>query len=452
MRLRLGIVGVVGMLAALLAAQAQGAPRTAYVVCKHGCHYRTIQQAVDAVHKGSTSVVKIKPGTYVEGVQVIGHKYDGLRIVGTGNKPSDVVLQGKHAHVGGPGGSGLAQNGVEGLDVDDLAVENLWTKNYANNGIFIHSDEGDHCHGYLMKDDYASFNHSYGLYTFRCTGGRITGSKGWGHGDSAYYIGGTPFEKHPKWTSIDHNQAFENVLGYSGTNSKYVNIHNNQFFNNGAGVVPNTLSSEPFEPTGTGKIQHNEIFWNDFNYYKPNSKVKTVSGGLDPTGTINYPTGIGVIVFGGDGWIIRDNQIFGNFMWGAGLFSDPTNTDGKALSENNQFIDNQMGRNGTDANGTDFFNDGTGDHNCFMDNGLTATYDVQLGSTQGQAGLYPPTCPNPLDPPISGTGTTTGDPAQQAELATYVSSDPPCNQESSWTEHPHPKYKHYKPLNVSGDC
>ena len=39
------------------------------------------------------------------------------------------------------------------------------------------------------------------------------------------------------------------MLGYSGTNSKYVDITDSDFYNNGVGVVPNTLDSEPFEPT-----------------------------------------------------------------------------------------------------------------------------------------------------------------------------------------------------------
>ena len=39
------------------------------------------------------------------------------------------------------------------------------------------------------------------------------------------------------------------MLGYSGTNSAYMVIKNSNFYNNGIGLVPNTLDSEPFEPT-----------------------------------------------------------------------------------------------------------------------------------------------------------------------------------------------------------
>ena len=70
------------------------------------------------------------------------------------------------------------------------------------------------------------------------------------------------------------------MLGYSGTNSKYVKITKSDYYNNGVGIVPNTLDSEPFEPSANGIIKNNNIFWNNFNYFLPNSRVKTVSNGL----------------------------------------------------------------------------------------------------------------------------------------------------------------------------
>ncbi len=218
----------------------------------------------------------------------------------------------------------------------------MWARNYATNGFFVrdsdpaNNDPKINCKDFLFKNLIASFNRSYGLYAFGCEGGRITKSVGYGHGDSAIYIGGTPFQnKNPDWTKIDHNEMYENVLGYSGTNSKYVNLVDNNVYNNGAGIVPNTLDSEPFEPAATGKIHNNNIFWNNFNYYLPDSPVKTVSGGLGTVDlgggnvvTLNYPTGIGVILFGVDGWKVYDNQIFGNFKYGSAAFSDPFNCDG----------------------------------------------------------------------------------------------------------------------------
>jgi pectin methylesterase-like acyl-CoA thioesterase len=71
-------------------AQAKKAAPKVLTVCKHGCVYTTIQKAVNAA--GRKATIKVKPGKYVEGVIVSGHKHDGLHIIGLGNKPSDVVL------------------------------------------------------------------------------------------------------------------------------------------------------------------------------------------------------------------------------------------------------------------------------------------------------------------------------------------------------------------------
>ena len=154
-------------------------------------------------------------------------------------------------------------------------------EHYAANGFFITGANAKHpCKGYLMKNLIAGFDHAYGMYVFECIGGRMTQSTGYGNGDSGFYIGGTPFQKKPVWSSVDHDTAYENVLGYSGTNSKYVKITNGMFYNNGAGIVPNTLASEPFQPATDGIIANNKIFWNNFDYYLPGSPVKTVSSGL----------------------------------------------------------------------------------------------------------------------------------------------------------------------------
>jgi hypothetical protein len=450
MRVRLGIATASLMLVgAVFAVPAMAKGKDFFTVCKHGCRYHSIQSAVDHVHKGKKSVVRVKPGTYHEGVQVYGHKYDGLTIKGKAKNPRKTILDGDKARIGGQ----PAQNGIDGLNVDNLKVNRLWTRDFPANGVFVHADPGDHCHGFVMNKDLASFNRSYGLFAKHCTGGRITNSKGWGHGDSAIYIGETPPQKNPKWTDISNNKAYLNVLGYSGTNSKYVDIHDNLFYNNGAGIVPNTLDSEMFQPNANGKIHDNDIFWNNFNYFLPKSPVKTVSGGLGMIGnrTINYPTGVGVILFGSDGWVVKDNRIFGNFFWGAAAFSDPFNE--AALNENNRLVDNKMGRHGTDKNRFDFYNDGSGKGNCFEGN-TSSSFDVAPDAEHPKSFLYPK-CPAPNS---AGTGTNKGDggitTGQVGELGNYVLSDPPCSQQDAWVEHKHPAFKGITPIDTKnlGTC
>lgn len=405
-------------------------------VCKHGCEFRTIQDAVD--ESGKNATINVQPGTYKEGVVVSGHKHDGLTIQGTKQNAKKVVLQGKNAKVDGQ----PAQNGIEGTKVDGLRVLNLTVSNYAANGIHVNK-----CDGYLMKNIRASYNRAYGLFAFDCIGGRMTDSVGWGQGDSAFYVGATPVQDDPKWTKLDHLEGHTNVLGYSGTNSKYVKITQSNFYNNGVGVVPNTLDSEPYEPSATGIIEKNNIFWNNFNYFLPASPVKTVSGGLgvvEGVGTIQYPTGAGVVLLGTDGWIVRNNQIFGNFKWGAAVVSDPFNEGDQAISNNNQFVDNQMGRGGTDTNAVDFFSQGSGTANCWSGN-VSSTFDQS--ATMPNAQLYP-SCPAPAG--TGGNGNSTGDPTQFGELAGYVTTSPPEKQQCSWTEHEHPPFKKYKPLEIEG--
>jgi hypothetical protein len=406
----------------VLAVGAQAKSKT-LTVCKHGCLYSTIQGAVN--HSGKNATIQVKPGKYIEGVIVSGHKHDGLRIIGMTKNPARVLIEGKNAK--GPGGA--AQNGIAGDGVNNLVLENMKAEHFAANGFYV-----NHCSNYLFKNLIAGFEHAYGLFAFRCVGGRMTQSTGYGNGDSAFYVGGTPFESKPVETFIDHDIAYENILGYSGTNSKYVTIENGQFYNNGTGIAPNTLVSEPDQPTEDGVIKNNLVFWNNFDYYRKTSPVKTVSSGVGPI-RIQYPVGVGVLIFGGTGWVIKDNSIFGNFLIGATTVSDPTNSTNKAINNDNQFIDNNMGAAFNDTNGTDFFNDGSGRGSCFANNGAVTLYSA---ADAPDSQLYP-TCPA-----TTGSGTTTGDPDQLKVIAGIVSQT--TGQESFWHVHPHPARPGVKPF------
>src|SRR5215210_1819200 len=100
----------VAMLAVPTAALAgKNSKNKALVVCEHGCKYRTIQKAVNKAKKNS--VIKVKPGKYVEGVQVFGKKYNGLTIMGTNKNARKTIIEGKNAQL--PGGTGVANNGIE---------------------------------------------------------------------------------------------------------------------------------------------------------------------------------------------------------------------------------------------------------------------------------------------------------------------------------------------------
>jgi len=430
----------------------------AFVVCKHGCKYRTIQKAVDKAKGKKNAVVKVKKGKYVEGVQVIGSKFNGLTIKGVGGHEAKqkTILDGTNAQL--PGGVGIANNGIQVDDASKVTIKDMWVRDYAANGVWFRdsdtSDDKNSCKNFTADNVDVSFNRGYGLFAFGCTGGTFENSEGWGHGDSAWYIGATPFQDNPKVTVLKNLDAYENILGYSGTNSKYVTITKSAFYNNGVGLVPNTLDSEPFEPNGTGVIKNNDIFWNNLNYYLPDSPVHTVSGGLG--GGVNYPIGIGVALFGSDGWIVKDNNIFGNFMWGVALFSDPLGNEGDdAISRNNVIINNSMGRDDTDTNGqADIYNDGSGGNNCFEGNESSTFVEDESapGPNHATTEQIYPECPVPsgTQPNPGATGGSLGNIYNQLNvLLPFVSADPPENQECFWNQHSHPPFKDYEAIDVT---
>ena len=405
-------------------------------VCKKGCKYRTVHEGAIAAGKWQngtkeTATVRIQPGIYKEGILLHGlregHDFDGLTIMGVtkARKPNRnsraVILEGTDAKTiikGNPGWfpgdpeSIPANNAMEIRSVDDIVLKNMWARNYANNTFFVVASnnpaDGERCDGYTMDNLTSSDTRSYGLFARNCYGGKMLNSEGWNHGDSAIYIGETPCDTddwnnrnpangpcqaNPKWTLVKNIKSYQGSLGYSGTNSKYVKITDSLFYNNGAGLVPNTLDSERYEPSGDLIIENNKIFWNNLNYYQGKDKgspITTVIGNGNPIGA-------GILLYGTDGVTVKNNEIFGNEKWGVASFSGPeefgVNDDDDARNMNNTVMNNKMGRNGADPNAIDFFNDNSGGGNCWQGN--TAAGGVTFAEGNGRfplSTIYPP-CP-----------------------------------------------------------
>lgn len=478
-------------------------------VCKHGCKYKTIQAGANAAGswqfktKKRNAVVRVQPGTYVEGVYLytdaeLKRNFDGLTIQGVTKSKANlkdakqVIFEGKDAKTVKKGNDPFwqpgdqetvpAQNAIEGRNVKNLTMKNMWARNYLNNTFFVWASTnkayGERCSGYVMDNLVTSDTRSYGFFARNCFGGVIKDSEGWNHGDSAVYIGETPCDDpdwtnrgdnpkpcqaKPDWTVIDNVKSHQNVLGYSGTNSKYVEIKNSAFFNNGAGIVPNTLDSEKFEPAGWMKIHDNDIFWNNYNYFSTGSEFQTVSDGLGEImgQTVNYPMGVGVVLFGSDGIEVKNNRIFGHEKWGAMTFSAPVvnlpgiaeveaNRGDDAKNMNNKFIDNEMGRDGLDPNKVDFLNDYTGGGNCFVGNTAKPAVTYVLGNgTVPQAKLYPSSCPSTpvLNKDVRSFDASAGiqvnlaDELDRDTILGYAASAPAKAQECSWDiKTPHPAF------------
>jgi Right handed beta helix region len=372
-------------------------------VCKKGCKYKTIQSAVDKAKAGDT--VKVKSGTYREAVQVTGASKRYLKLVGNPKDPSKVVLDGSR-------GKGVPrQNGVWVNGANQVTVDGLTAKHYNGNGFYVVNVDG-----YELNHLVATLVGVYGAYAFNSLGGVMENSTASYNSDSGFYIGQTPPQTKPKRSIVRNVKAFGNVLGFSGTNMRYVTITKSQWFNNGTGIVPNALDSEKYAPPEDNVITDNDVFWNNFNYYKGAPFKLRKQATATP-----YPVGVGILLFGGRRNQVTNNRVYGNYLVGIGALKQILLKQANAADLiGNQVHDNVFGLGGADLNGRELFYDGSGSDNCFGPN-----VGVQ-NTTPANGDTFAP-CPF--------TGTNTFDSAAQTEAINWSVGD--STHEANWIRHPH---------------
>jgi plastocyanin len=334
--------------------QVQKAPAGPHRTLKVGPHarYHSIQKAVDAAKAGDT--VKIADGTYRESVKIIGAKKRYLRLIGNKRKPAKVVIDGSRLK------GAAAQNGVLVNSADQVTVQGVTVRNWKGNGVFLLNVTG------YLADKINAFNDgTYGVYAFNSRGGTMSNSVGAWNNDSGFYIGQTPVQTKPIRSLVTNVKSYGNTLGFSGTNMRYVTITKSEWFNNGIGIVPNALDSEKWAPPEDNVITDNDIYWNNFNYYKGAPFAVTRSS----TDGVPFPVGVGVFLFGGRRHLVENNRIFGNYLTGVAMVQQLLlkQKDAQELV-GNQIRHNFFGKDGTDPNGRDLFYDGDGSGNCFSDN------------------------------------------------------------------------------------
>jgi hypothetical protein len=410
---------VVSILIALLGATSAAAKTLQ--VCHDDCRYKTIQDAVDASRKGDT--VKVQPGSYREGVIVVGHKHDKLTLTGNPIDPNQVKLVGNGLR-GAPAHNAVAISGA-----NNVTVEGFFARGFKTNGFYV-----EEASGYTFDSLIAQRDGEYGLFAFNAIGGAMTNSTASEFNDSGFYVGQTPVQKHPRRTTIANVTAFLNVLGYSGTNSRYVDIRDSTWFNNGDGIVPNSLDTERFPPNADNRISGNRVFWNNFNYYlgAPFKNRKTAIA----NGEIPYPVGVGILLHGGRGNQVAGNQVFGN--WLAGLAMLDAFQLKKAAQRpllNNVVAANDFGLGSTDLNGRDIAYDGGGSGNCFQDNQNVATVFPSDGST-----IVP--CTQPPTPNVFNQD------ARDQEIMWTTDA----NHEVGWIPHPHAPQPGLTPIEHFGSA
>jgi hypothetical protein len=388
-------------------------------VCKQRtCRYRSIQSAVNAARSGDR--ILVANGTYKEGVKVNGPRKDGLRLTGNPAKPTRVLINSRGKQ------NGIIVNNADGVKIDGFA-----TKGYLGNGFFFVN-----VNGYVVNHVVAQGTGAYGVYAFNSYGGTIKNSEAYYNNDSGFYIGQTPPQTKPKRSIVDNVVAWGNVLGWSGTNMRYVTIKNSDFYNNGLGIVPNTLTSEKFPPPSDNVISNNRVFWNNFNYFVGAPfKLRPSAVGDD----VPYPIGTGILLYGSQNTRVENNDIFGNYLVGFGevpaVLFDKSKCDAKVQCQGdptvlsgNQVKGNRLGKGGADLNGRDLLYDGSGSGNCFESNTLMSPTVPADGKTFVACGQTPPE-----------------DSAALQEGLTWA-IDSTTDHEKYWLRHPHQAIRGITPL------
>lgn len=330
--------------------------------------YATIQAAVDAANPGDA--ILVHPGVYNEGVEVTT---PNLTI--RGSDRNMVVLD----------GGGIIRRGFL-ITSSNVEVSNLTLRNYRTDGV---KWSGPQASGYAARYLTAYNNGDYGIFAFDVAGGVFEDSYTSGNPDSGFYIGGC----NPCDAVIQRVVAEHNGLGYSGTNAGGNLIIRDSVWNrNGAGLVPNSLVSEPHGP------QHDLII--ERNVITDNGNPEESPGQNDTAPAL----GMGIGIAGGNFNQIRENTISGSGRYGVVVFPFPSDSEPNVYpSIGNKVQDNVISSSGLyDV----ALAAGSGERNCFSGNANDAGGGVTSDPPAVQT-VYECSRANPVLNTTAGGGAVT---------------------------------------------
>jgi hypothetical protein len=294
-----------------------------------------------------------------------------IQIEGTGARPSDVLIEGDGRHL----------NVIKADRADGVYLTNFEIEYSDFNNVYIHETDG-----FVMRRIVSRWSREYGLLSFTSDHGVYADNDTYGNGDSGIYPGSGPQTTGGRYgIVVERNDLHDNLQGTASAAGDNILWRDNDVHDNGVGFVTDSFSpGHPGSPENHSMWTHNRIHDNnrdDFFSSERDTYCKRPPRERDlkiVCPAIGIPTGVGVLIAGGNENLVTDNDIWGNRRYGVmqfwveavfrGVLDPALQFD---TSNGNVTRSNRLGRrpDGTpDPNGLDFFWDEQGAHNCWEAN------------------------------------------------------------------------------------
>ena len=228
----------------------------------------------------SGDVICLAAGEYdMEGSVFVSDKQN-LTIKGIGASVMDVKLD-------------YEGRGDRGFDVtaDGFEIENMWINDTAGNGVEIKADGGVFRKLFVNWDaGSVPANGAYSVYPTKCSNTLVEYVEVVGASDAGIYVGQC------EGGLVRYNKIYSNVAGIEVENSLDVEVHDNEAFDNVAGILP-------LQEPNLDRLKNENILWHHNVSYCNNHENFARPG----TTVSNIPPGIGAMIFGGDGIEMHSN-------------------------------------------------------------------------------------------------------------------------------------------------
>jgi parallel beta-helix repeat protein len=249
-----------------------------------------IQKVVNEASPGTT--ILIEPAVYRQTVTI---STPNLALVGIidskGNRP---VLE-------SPSGAdtGVTVVSASGGQLNGFRIANITVRDFRGSGLLL---EG--VSHFLIANVNARNNAEYGIFPVFSANGVITACSASGSNDTGIYVGQS------NNISIQGNLAFDNVNGIEIENSSNVTASHNECRQNTVGILEDLLPGLTIEVSSNNRLVANFVHNNN----RPNTAVAGDIASFEPSG-------IGILIVGGDSTVAKFNIVTGNGYAGIVLIS-----------------------------------------------------------------------------------------------------------------------------------